>query len=35
LPEEVRCHLRCRIVPELEMIEQAHTIEGLRMGVMG
>ena len=34
LPEEVRCHLRCRIVPELEMIEQAHTIEGLRMGVM-
>lgn len=33
LPEAVRCHLRCRIVPELEHIEQAHTIEGLRMGV--
>ncbi|WP_323141764.1 phytanoyl-CoA dioxygenase family protein [Massilia phyllosphaerae] len=33
LPEAVRCHLRCRIVPELESIEQAHTIEGLRMGV--
>ena len=24
-----------RIVPALEHIEQAHTIEGLRMGVMG
>ena len=33
LPAEVRDHLRCRIVPELESIEQAHTIEGLRMGV--
>ena len=33
LPEAVRCHLRCRIVPELENIEQAHTIEGLRMGI--
>ncbi|RYF03797.1 MAG: phytanoyl-CoA dioxygenase [Oxalobacteraceae bacterium] len=33
LPEAVRCHLRCRIVPELESIEQAHTIEGLRMGI--
>jgi len=33
LPEAVRCHLRCRIVPALEHIEQAHTIEGLRMGV--
>lgn len=33
LPEQVRCHLRCRIVPELELIEQAHTIEGLRMGI--
>jgi hypothetical protein len=35
LPALVRDHLRCRIVPELEHIEQAHTIEGLRMGVMG
>jgi hypothetical protein len=35
LPEVVRKHLRCRIVPELEHIEQAHTIEGLRMGVVG
>ena len=33
LPENVRAHLRCRIVPELETIEQAHTIEGLRMGL--
>jgi hypothetical protein len=33
LPEQVRSHLRCRIVPELETIEQAHTIEGLRMGI--
>jgi hypothetical protein len=35
LPDAVRDHLRCRIVPALENIEQAHTIEGLRMGVMG
>jgi len=35
LTEEVRRHLSCRIVPALEEIEQAHTIEGLRMGVMG
>jgi len=35
LPAAVRDHLRCRIVPALEHIEQAHTIEGLRMGVMG
>jgi len=33
LPEEVRRHLSCRIVPALEEIEQAHTIEGLRMGI--
>jgi len=33
LPEQARSHLRCRIVPELETIEQAHTIEGLRMGI--
>jgi hypothetical protein len=33
LPDLVRNHLRCRIVPELESIEQAHTIEGLRMGI--
>jgi hypothetical protein len=35
LPDAVRDHLRCRIVPALENIEQAHTIEGLRMGVTG
>lgn len=35
LPETVRAHLRCRIVPELETIEQAHTIEGLKMGLEG
>ena len=35
LPEDVRRHLSCRIVPALEEIEQAHTIEGLRMGVTG
>jgi ectoine hydroxylase-related dioxygenase (phytanoyl-CoA dioxygenase family) len=33
LPAEVRRHLSCRIVPALEDIEQAHTIEGLRMGI--
>jgi ectoine hydroxylase-related dioxygenase (phytanoyl-CoA dioxygenase family) len=33
LPETVRKHLRCRIAPELEPIVQAHTIEGLRMGL--
>lgn len=35
LPDEVRRHLTCRIVPALEDIEQAHAIEGLRMGVTG
>jgi len=33
LPEEVRRHLTCRVVNSLEDIYQAHTIEGLRMGV--
>lgn len=33
LPEEVRKHLNCRVVDELEPIQQAHTIEGLKMGV--
>ncbi len=33
LPEEVRAHLTCRVVSSLEDIYQAHTIEGLRMGV--
>jgi hypothetical protein len=33
LPEEVRAHLTCRVVRSLEDIYQAHTIEGLRMGV--
>lgn len=33
LPAEVRAHLTCRVVSSLEDIYQAHTIEGLRMGV--
>jgi hypothetical protein len=32
LPEQVRQHMTCRIVDELEPIVQAHTIEGLVMG---
>jgi hypothetical protein len=32
LPPEVRRHLTCRVVPRLEPIVQAHTIEGLKMG---
>ena len=32
IPEEVKRHLTCRIVDELEPIIQAHTIEGLMMG---
>lgn len=32
LPGSVRDHLKCRVVPELEPIVQAHTIEGLMMG---
>jgi hypothetical protein len=33
LPDEVRAHLTCRVVNSLEDIYQAHTIEGLRMGI--
>ncbi|WP_151636340.1 phytanoyl-CoA dioxygenase family protein [Noviherbaspirillum aerium] len=33
LPQEVRSHLTCRIVDELEHVVQAHTIEGLIKGV--
>jgi hypothetical protein len=33
LPVQARRHLACRIVDTLEEIEQAHTIEGLRMAV--
>ena len=32
LPGELRSHLACRVVDELERIEQGHTIEGLVMG---
>jgi ectoine hydroxylase-related dioxygenase (phytanoyl-CoA dioxygenase family) len=32
LPERARRHLACRVVAELEPIEQLHTIEGLVMG---
>ena len=32
IPGEVKRHLTCRVVPELEPIIQAHTIEGLMMG---
>jgi hypothetical protein len=32
LPERVRRHLTCRVVDELEPINQGHTIEGLVMG---
>jgi len=32
LPEELRSHLTCRVVEELEPIVQGHTIEGLMMG---
>jgi hypothetical protein len=32
LPAELRRHLTCRVVDELEPIVQAHTIEGLVMG---
>jgi len=35
LPEAVKSHLRCRIVPALESIDQAHAIEGLKMGLAG
>jgi len=33
LPEEVRRHLNCRVVEQLEPIHQAHTIAGLTTGV--
>lgn len=33
LPPAVREHLSCRVVDRLEPIQQAHTIEGLKMGV--
>lgn len=33
LAPELREHITCRVVDSLENIEQAHTIEGLRMGV--
>ncbi|WP_375437207.1 phytanoyl-CoA dioxygenase family protein [uncultured Hymenobacter sp.] len=32
LPEGLKQHLTCRLVDELEIIEQGHTIEGLMMG---
>lgn len=32
LPAEVRAHLRCRVVEQLEPIVQQHDIEGLMMG---
>lgn len=32
LPEDLKKHLMCRLVDELEVIEQAHDIEGLKMG---
>jgi len=32
LPDQVRRHLACRLVDQLEPIVQAHTIEGLLMG---
>ncbi|MFC0252067.1 phytanoyl-CoA dioxygenase family protein [Massilia consociata] len=33
LPEQLRHNLGCRVVERLEPIQQAHTIEGLKMGV--
>jgi hypothetical protein len=32
LPDDVRQHLTCRLVDELEPIHQKHSIEGLMMG---
>jgi hypothetical protein len=32
LPEELKRHMTCRVVEELEPIVQAHSIEGLVMG---
>ncbi len=33
LPQQVRQHMTCRVVEQLEPIVQLHTIEGLKMGV--
>ena len=35
LPAQVRRHLHCRVVKELEPLVQAHTIAGLLMGAQG
>jgi hypothetical protein len=35
LPETVRRHITCRVVERFDPIVQAHTIEGLRMGISG
>jgi ectoine hydroxylase-related dioxygenase (phytanoyl-CoA dioxygenase family) len=35
LPDEVKRHLTCRVVDRLIPIQQAHTIEGLLMGMAG
>ena len=35
LPPELRRHLHCRVVASLEPLVQAHTIEGLLMGMAG
>lgn len=35
MPHAVRRHLACRVVEELEFIMQAHTIDGLLMGMSG
>jgi hypothetical protein len=32
LPAELKAHLTCRVVDELQPIVQAHSIEGLMMG---
>ena len=32
LPEDLRSHMICRVLPELEPVMQGHTIEGLMMG---
>jgi hypothetical protein len=35
LPAAVQAHLTCRVVDELEVIEQAHAIDGLLRGEYG
>ena len=35
LPADLRSHLACRVVDQLEPLVQAHTIEGLLMGARG